>query len=157
MTQIQRFKYLEFSGSPDMNIDASLAPVEFLLPFTDNNMDIRSLNIELESGGRLVRTDRFMTLDDPLVNGLQLVVQSQGVVFEPVPIRTTNGLLSVCDKDARLEETLHDTTVSFRGRITIAPQGIIISQSRSDFIKLILNDDFSLLSYFRFGVWGIAV
>lgn len=156
MPQIFRRKFVENAGSIDLAVDASGGPIVYSIDFTEARIDLRFFDITINVGGRLTRIDRFLTLDDPLTNGILIEAQSQGNIYAADPIFTTEDLLALTDKTSKLEEVLNDTAITFRGRVEVPQQSLVLSSNRSDYLRVTINDDFSDLSYFTIAAWGVV-
>lgn len=156
MPQIFVRKFVRNAGSIDLNVDASGGPIVFEMNFNEDRMDLRYFDISINAGGRLVRIDRFLTLDDPLLNGIQIEAQTQGEPFIPEPIFNTEDLIAISDKTSKIETITENTAINFRGRVSIPQQGIVLSSNRGDFLRVTLNDDFSELNYFTIAAWGVV-
>jgi hypothetical protein len=78
-------------GSPDMGVNGSGTPVEFLINAESGAgaLDLVVQELRFTGFDNGIQVDRFLALNSELNNGIDIEVTSQGTIFDFLPIRNT--------------------------------------------------------------------
>jgi hypothetical protein len=136
-----------------LSVNGAVTPVDFTIPaLIDADYIVTSITLECFAGN--VRMDRFLDLNSELANGLLIEVQSEGVVFQFLPIKRTgelDSLFSVGEaSDFNIVAASSGTFVSAKfgpsSPFIIKKQG---TYPTDDYIKFIVRDNLSAISRIR--------
>jgi hypothetical protein len=124
-------------------VDGSAAPVEFMFVPADD-VKVTELSLIFEDKGQFGFGDSFLGQEGPLVNGLDIELQSHGesVVAN---FKTTRELLEYASPDGFYTGEGKGTYVIKATRQF--SKGLKLKDRDGDFIKLTIQDDLTKLGY----------
>lgn len=155
------FEKAENGGSSDLTVDGSVTPVEFTIP-ADATEDkvVSALAFRAVASG--ITIDKFLSLNNPLTNGILIEVKSDDTIFQFEPILTTQDFdFEFAYGPGRSFDIIfasgNDSLVARFGPqnpFTIRSQGTFASD---DYIKVIIRDNLSAIANIEFIAFGEQV
>jgi hypothetical protein len=148
------FLHAQNNGSIDLNVNGSGTPVEFTIN-AEANFDLicEGLSFEIFASG--IKVDKFLSLNQPLSNGIIVEVKSFDQVFQFLPIQTTQEFDSHFAWGSGRSFDLifasgNDSLVTRYGQenpFVIKKQG---TYTNDDYIKVIIQDNLSQVNAIKF-------
>jgi len=142
----------ETGGSPDMLVDGSVTPVDFLYaPETDQSVLLSELRIVFVSRNIEFGVDNFGAIAS-LANGVQITVKAQGVETELGSVQRNEDFFLLRTSETFFDRGTNDAIafgLSFGGRVGL-------DDATSDWIRIRIRDDLdnANLLYFQASIWA---
>ena len=144
---IAEYKYLLDGTTKNINVDGSSTAVEYeYAPGVGETFSVESLSFYMaESGG--LAYDKFEN-GSSLSTGLKVEIKSQGTVKEFINLQTNADLALVF-----FGGTYTGSKNSWEGQ-TVFLTPVLLDNANGDYIKVIVRDDLSSVTYAAFAVRG---
>ena len=148
-------KFFEDSGSPDLNVDGSSTPVEFLVePTTGKIFYVYSVSIVIEDNA--INFTKFGGIT-ALTNGLDFKVTENGLSEVTLTNIKTNGEFYTFANNVILESASIDILVAHINIKQSTGTSIKLIDSNSDNLKIVINDDLTSINKFQVVARGYEV
>ncbi len=148
-------KFFEDSGSPDLNVDGSSTPVEFLVtPTAGKIFYIHSISIVIEDNA--INFTKFGGIT-ALTNGLDFKVTENGLSEVILANIKTNGEFYTFANNVILESASIDILVAHINIKQSTGTSIKLIAGSSDNLKIVINDNLTSINKFQVVVRGYEV
>ena len=155
------FLFASNGGSNELSVNGSTTPQEFSIA-ADANDDLVVNNLLFKVFSASIKTDKFLSQNSPLDNGLLIEVKSENEIFQFLPIKTTTDFNS---NFANGTGRSFDLVIGSGGDSLVARFGLanpfIIKKSgtygnvaNDDYIKVIVRDNLLSINEIKFIVSG---
>lgn len=140
---------LNGSGSTDIAINPGGTPDEFILPFSNDDRIVTSINVFGRDNG--IQFGRFLGQNSNLSGGLIFEVKSEDQVFQFIPIKTTDDFRNVfCETPSDFVVDFASGEDAFTASFIPSVPFYIRKQtqfSSPDYVKIIVQDNISNINY----------
>ena len=146
------------NGSEDMNVNGSGQPIDFTVP-ADATRDIIIESLAFESFASNIRIDKFLSLNQPLSNGILVEVKSEDTCFQFLTIKNTNEFDShfAYGPGRSFRLTIASGNDALVSRFGPASPFVLKKQgtyAQDDYIKVTVSDNLSSINKLAFLAFG---
>lgn len=149
----------ENAGSTDFNVNGSVTPIEFTIPFSNDDRGINSISLYGRDAG--IKFGQFLAINQPLTNGVLIEIKSEDVVYQSSPLVITDDFrnkFAISPSDFAIDVFSNEDVFSVA---FVSPAPFIIRNQNTyttpDYVKVIIRDNLNTVNYFSGSVFGTFI